>query len=109
MNKVNTKVTLRWDISVTKSVPDDVKHRFVQKFANRVNQGSEVVLQCDKYRSQNRNKEAAHRLLNEMVTSVWRPPKARKKTKPKRSAVEKRLKNKKRHSETKQNRKPIKY
>ncbi|MEZ4873385.1 MAG: alternative ribosome rescue aminoacyl-tRNA hydrolase ArfB [Bdellovibrionales bacterium] len=109
VNKVNTKATLRWDFRQSTSIPQDVKDRFEQRFNTRINTDGSVVLQSDKYRSQNRNREACIARLNEWVASVWFPPKKRKKTKPKKSAVEKRLQQKKKHSDTKKNRKKVDY
>ena len=104
VNKVNSKAVLRWSVATSPSVPDDVRLRFIDKFATRVTTEGDLVLNSQRYRDQGRNEQDCLEKLNEMLLSVARAPVKRKKTRPSRSSVE-RVKTKKREqSQKKQNR-----
>ena len=44
VNKVNTKVTLKWNIDKTKSISSSIKERFMAKFKRRINEAGDVVV-----------------------------------------------------------------
>jgi ribosome-associated protein len=94
VNKVNSKVILHWNVLESKSVRAEVKDRFLQKFKNKINDDGEVVIASESHRDQLRNREACIEKLEKMLAQVLLPPKKRLKTKPSRSAKEKRLKSK---------------
>jgi ribosome-associated protein len=104
VNKVNTKAVLRWQIEQSHGVPQDVRRRFLARYANRVNNDGELVLACDEHREQGRNLTACREKLRAMVLSVLVPPRRRIKTRPSRAAVERRIQSKQRNSEKKQGR-----
>ena len=104
VNKLATKVTLRWAVLRTSTLPSPVHERFIKKFKNRINDAGELVLYSDKYRSQLRNKTDCLERLKAMVSSVLSAPRKRKPTKPTRGSVERRLKAKKKQSDKKKNR-----
>jgi ribosome-associated protein len=103
INKVESKVTLVWRIFDSILKPE-VKSRFIKEFGNFINTQNEFVISSQVHRSQVRNKETCLSKLHSMIASVWHPPKKRLKTAPKKSAILKRLKNKKIHSEKKRSR-----
>lgn len=109
VNKVNSKAVMYWTIGSSPSVPDDVKERFVKKFAHRLTQEQVLVISSDKFRDQKRNVDDCLQKLKEMLTEVLYPPKKRRATKPTRSSVEKRLTAKKASSDRKKMRKRIDY
>ncbi len=100
VNKVNSKVTLRWRMAES-AIDPGVKRRFAERYGGRITQGGEVIVQSDEFRDQSRNKEACLERLAEMIRTVLRPPKKRKKTKPSKGAKERRLGGKKKRSEVK--------
>ena len=104
VNKVNTKVLLKWHVESNRNLSDAVKHRFRQKFGNRINKAGQVVISSHRYRDQKRNLDDATGKLRLMILSVLKPPKSRKKTKPGRAAKQRRLDAKRRNSMTKQSR-----
>lgn len=104
MNKVNSKVILYWKIAETTCCHPDVIQRFRDKFGQFILESGEVQITSQESRSQKMNQDICIEKLHEMLNSVARPPKIRKATKPKRSAVLKRLNTKKKDSEKKQNR-----
>ncbi len=105
VNKVNSKVTLKWAISKTTSVPESVKSRFVRKFKKRISRDGNLIITSHRFRDQGRNVADCLSKLREMVLSVEAEPKKRMKKKVSLGAKRRRLENKKRNSATKQSRK----
>ena len=104
VNKVNTKVTLHWNARETTALPREVHERFLKKYAKRLNEDGVLTLVSQKHRSQNLNSTDVVEKLHEMISSVAIAPKIRKATKPSRSAVNKRLNEKKVHGDKKKSR-----
>lgn len=105
VNKVSTKVELNFDLRLTSLFTEEEKSRLFQKLTNRIN--SEGILQVitEEERSQLQNKERSIQKLLVLLKSALFLPKIRKASKPKRSAIEKRLKSKQLTSLKKINRK----
>jgi len=104
VNKVNSKVNLTWDLRNSPSLPWDVKLRFRDRFRNTMNEEGIVHITSEKERSQKANVDDCIKKLHEMIEKVAVPPKPRKKTKPTKSSVKKRLDSKKLHSAKKESR-----
>lgn len=100
VNKVNSKAILHWNV-VHSRLSEPVRRRFRSRFANRIREDGEVLIQSDTYRDQPRNKEECFRRLDEMLATVAKPPKRRRPTKPTRASKERRLTTKKKQSEKK--------
>jgi len=101
VNKVNTKVTLKWRLPANgegKSVglSEAELERVKTLLANRISANGEIVITSDEERSQKVNLERAYFRMNILVASAARLPKKRKPTKPSKAAKEKRLESKKR-------------
>ena len=104
VNKSNTKVVLRWNVAATRALPGDVRGRFLERYGSRINQRGEVIVASDQHREQGANRRACQERLKEMIHSVLARPRRRVRTKPPRSAVERRLCEKRARSERKQQR-----
>ncbi len=104
VNKVNTKVLLRWPITTSASLPESVRQRFLAAYGNRVNAEGELLITSTRYRDQKRNQEDCLEKLTEMLRAVAKPPVKRRKTKPTRGSKERRLKDKKQRGERKDGR-----
>lgn len=104
VNKVNTKVQLRWAVTRSPSLTEAIRQRFLAKYGNRINAEGEFQISSTRYRDQKRNQEDCLEKLAELLRAVAEPPKSRKKTKPTRGSKERRLKEKKRQSERKDGR-----
>lgn len=100
VNRVNTKATLTWDLENSEACNSQVKKRFKEKFPRFISDDM-VVIHSQKYRSQKQNIGDCISKLQECLDEVERPPKIRKKTKPKKSAIKKRLNNKAKQGEKK--------
>ncbi len=105
INKVNSKVILNWNINETKACPIAVIERFRNKYSQFILDNGEVQITSQLNRSQKANMDDCIDKLHQMINDVRLPPKIRKKTKPKRSAVLERLSSKKKDSEKKRLRK----
>ncbi len=105
VNKVSTKVELLFPIQTSLLFTDDEKALLLNKLQNRFNKDGLVQVICDEERSQYLNKEKALERLINLLTNALRRPKARKATKPSKSAKAARLNNKRLQSEKKESRK----
>ncbi len=102
VNKVNTKVTLKWDVGHSLVLRAEQKEIILRKLAPRItNEGFLLVTAQDK-RSQLHNKEEVLRKLDELLVKSFAVRKARRATKPGRAAKQKRITEKKIRSEKKQ-------
>lgn len=104
VNKVATKVTLRWDVTTSPALPDDVRQRFCAKFHRRINADGQLVLHSQRFRNQGRNVADCLSRLRELLLEVATPPRRRKPTKPTRGSQERRLRQKKHTAQKKQRR-----
>jgi len=109
VNKTETKVTLKWNVNRSLSIPGAIKNRFCKDFESKINKVGEVVLSSDKFRDQNRNRDDVLKKLTTMIQKVVLPPKKRKATKPSKTAKEKRLKHKRTQAEKKSRRQDKKW
>ena len=94
VNKVSSKVILRWPVTHSPSLPDDVRRRFMTRFATRLTSEGELVVTSQRHRDQSRNVADAMSKVREMLAAVAVPPKRRRPTKPTRASVERRVKSK---------------
>lgn len=104
VNKVNSKAQLKWDLTLTQSLPPEVMARFKSRFANRLNREGSLVLASHRFRDQSKNVDDCLSKLKEMVLQVATAPRARKATRPTQGSVRRRLGNKKLQSQKKQSR-----
>jgi len=104
VNKVSTKVELSFDLEQSTCLSEIEKNRLRKKLAHKLTKDKELILQCEETRSQHKNKELVIKKFLKTLETNLRVPKRRIKTKPTRSAIEKRLKSKKRAAQKKANR-----
>lgn len=104
VNKLNTKVTLRWKIESSKTLPDDVRDRFTKKFHRRITKDGEFLITSQRFRDQGRNVADCLDKLRDLLLEVATAPRKRKPTRPSRGSIERRLKDKKRTSDRKKSR-----
>jgi ribosome-associated protein len=105
VNKVNSKALLRWNPTTSPSLPDDVRARFLSRFASRLTTLGEILISSEKTRDQRKNVDDCFERLRTMLLEIARPPKKRRPTKPSRASKERRLDSKRRDSAKKSNRK----
>jgi ribosome-associated protein len=107
VNKVSSAVHLRFDVAAS-SLPGAVKARLLSLKDQRITRDGVVVIKAQQHRSQEMNRAEALGRLQELVERAAVAPKARRPTKPTRSAKKKRLENKLRRGRIKQLRGRIK-
>jgi ribosome-associated protein len=100
VNKVSSAIHLRFDIPAS-SLPEDVKARLLALADQRITQAGVLVIKAQTERSQELNRAAALRRLNELVASVAMPPRVRRRTKPTYGSKQRRLEGKSVRSEVK--------
>jgi ribosome-associated protein len=101
VNKVASKAVLRWDLANSPSVPEEVKARLRTLQRRRVTTEGELVLNSQRFRDQDKNRQDCLDKLKEMLLEASFVPKVRKRSKPSRGARERRLQEKKRRAATK--------
>lgn len=107
VNKVNSKVVLHWPVATSPSLPDDVRERFLARYATRITTQGELVLSSQESRDQSANIDDCFDKLRAMVQSVATAPKKRRPTKPTKGSQQRRLQAKKGRSMTKQHRRKL--
>ena len=86
VNKLSTKVELRWNVLSSSAFSNEEKDRILEALKNRINVDGELVIFCQEERSQAQNRERAFEKLNELVEEALIVAKERKPTRPTRAA-----------------------
>jgi len=107
VNKVNTKVELRFNILTSQILTNEEKEILYLKFATKINNNGELIIVSQTDRSQLKNKENAIKKFYALIQKGLKPAKKRKPTKPSVASKEKRLEGKRIKSEKKLLRKVI--
>lgn len=102
VNKVNSKITLRFDIAASQILTPEEKEVLLLKLASKLSGEGVLILIAQDKRSQLENREEASEKFERILAQAFVKKKARKSTKPSKSAVQKRVNQKKRVSEKKQ-------
>lgn len=102
VNKVNSKVTLKWDVVHSATISPEQKETIFKKLTSRITTEGILMITAQDSRSQLDNKEAVLLKLDQLLIKAFTVAKARKATKPSKAAKQKRIKTKKHQSEKKQ-------
>ena len=102
VNKVATAVQLRFNAANSPSLPERIRMRVVSLAGRRATQAGVIVIEADRFRTQERNRTDARDRLAKLIAKAGAPPpQPRKKTNPSKGAIERRLKAKASRSRTK--------
>jgi ribosome-associated protein len=104
VNKLNTRVTLLFDVAGSPSLAPEQKQQILHRLSNRVDRSGVLHVTSQQHRSQEANRRAAVERLQQLVQEALKPRPVRKKTKTPAAARERRLREKKRQSDRKQQR-----
>jgi ribosome-associated protein len=104
VNKLNTKVILKWSLENTTSLPQTVLDRLRSKYRRRIAKSGEFVVTSHRFRDQGRNVADALNKLREMILSVAEEPKKRKPAKKSKASNRRRLEEKRRNFDKKRSR-----
>ncbi len=95
VNKVATAVQLRFDARCARGLPERVREQTIKLAGQRATKDGVIVIEAARFRTQEQNRADARERLTALVAKAAEPPpKPRKKTRPSKGAIEKRLKTK---------------
>ena len=103
VNKVESRVSLFFNIRESSILSEEEKELLSEKLS--LSQNGVLQINCESSRSQAKNKEICIQKFYKIISEALRRKKKRKLSKPSKAAIRKRLNDKKRNSEKKQNRK----
>lgn len=107
VNKVNTKVELRFNIRNSSILNEEEKQLIADKLSNKINLNGELILVAQSERSQLKNKEKVTERFYLLLNKALTPKKARLRTSPTKVSKEKRLERKRIQSMIKETRKKV--
>ena len=101
VNKVNSKVTLQFDVTGSEILTQEEKDMISGKLSSRMTKEGILMLMAQDKRSQLQNKESVILKLQKLLTKALEKKKVRKATKPSKGSIQDRIKKKKQLSEKK--------
>jgi peptidyl-tRNA hydrolase ICT1 len=78
VNKVNTKVELRFHVPTASFLPNEVQERLLVNEANRINNEGYFSISSQEYRTQIQNRKHVMKKLEDILKECWARPKERK-------------------------------
>ena len=104
VNKLNTRVTLLFDVVGSSGLSDEQKHRVLQSLSTRIDKQGVLRVVSQRFRTQAANRQAAIERFVQLLADVLAPRPVRRKTKMPAGARQRRLDDKKHRSRLKQQR-----
>jgi ribosome-associated protein len=104
VNKVASKVELRWNPTTSAALTDEDRSWLISRLASRLTTDGTLIVTSTKTRDQIKNRDDAMSKLTLIVRAALDRPKARKPTKPTKGSKRRRVEAKRHRSEIKRNR-----
>jgi ribosome-associated protein len=104
INKVSTAVELRFDVANSPSLPEPLRARLLARRDRRLTDQGVLVIEAQRFRTQDRNREEARERLAAFIAAGLSVPKPRVATKPTRASKQRRLDGKRERGEIKRGR-----
>ena len=104
VNKVSTAVELRFDIAGSPTLPDALRARLLARRDRRITDEGVLVIEAQRFRTQDRNRQDARERLAAFVAAGLAVPKRRIETRPTRGSQQRRLQGKRERGEIKRGR-----
>ena len=101
VNKVATTVQLRFDVANSRSLPEEVRTRFISLAGNRITEDGILIIDARRFRTQGRNRKDATARIVELIRNAAQRPKIRRKTRPTLASKMRRLDSKRHNAEGK--------
>lgn len=101
VNKVNSKVTVQFDVQHSAVLTEEEKAVIARKLSSKLTREGMLIVSAQENRSQLQNKEAVIAKLESIFVKAFEKKKIRKPTRPSKRAVQSRVKKKKVHGEKK--------
>jgi ribosome-associated protein len=97
---------LRWRLSANTTIPAEIMSRLRSQAKGRITADGELLIQSQRYRDQDRNRQDCLDKLKELLLQASVKPKSRRPTRPTRGSKERRLAEKKHRAKQKARRRP---
>jgi len=104
VNKVSSKVELRWNVATSSVVGESDRALLMENLASRLTQDGTLIVVSQLTRDQIKNRDDAESKLALIVRTALFRPKTRRATRPSRASKRRRLEGKKHRAEIKRNR-----
>ena len=104
VNKVSSKVELRWNPTTSAALTDEDRAWLVHRLRSRLTTDGTLIVTSTATRDQGKNRDDATSKLALIVRAALDRPKPRRATRPSRSAKRRRVADKRHHAEIKRNR-----
>lgn len=104
VNRTASKVQLRWNLRESGALTEPQRAWLTIRLASRLSTEGELIVASERHREQSRNVDDAVQRFAQILREGLKRPKRRKKTRPSRASRERRLKDKKRRSDQKRQR-----
>lgn len=104
VNKVETKVVLRFDLAGSRALADPDRALATRRLANRLTKRGELILRCDRHRDRERNRAEVIERFADVLRAALHRPRRRVPTRPSTAQRERRLSEKRQRGETKRQR-----
>jgi ribosome-associated protein len=104
VNKVASKVELRWNPTTSAALGDDERAWLIERLRSRLTSDGTLIVTSTATRDQLKNRDDATEKLALIVRTALARPKPRRATRPSRSAKRRRVADKRHKSEIKRNR-----
>ena len=104
VNKVSSKIEMRVDLGRIEGLPEDARERLLSAVRTRLDADGRLMLESQQHRDQPQNLEDCRARLEALIRTALVRPKKRRPTKPTRGSVERRITEKKRVGQKKQDR-----
>jgi ribosome-associated protein len=101
VNKVNSKVTLQFDVMNSRILTAEEKEIIGRKLAARLTREGVLMISAQDKRSQLQNRDAAVAKFDKLLEKAFERKKKRKATRPSKAAVQDRIRQKKQRGEKK--------
>lgn len=104
VNKLETRVTVRFDVAASPSLTDDQRRRIQERLGTRISKAGVLQVSSQRHRTQAANREAAVARLAGLLAAALEPEAERKPTRMPKAAKRRRLEEKRRRGRLKQER-----
>ncbi len=101
VNKLSTRVSLRWNLAHSSALGDELRARLLERLASRLTRSGDLLLHSDEHRSQLDNRLEARRRLVEVLRAALHVERKRHATRPTKGSAKRRVEGKVRRSKTK--------
>ena len=109
VNKVETAAEGSFNVAASVLLSAEQKELLLKKLENRISSEGFLQVRSQTHRTQLANKEEVIKKMHALITEALKKKKARIATRPSKNAKENRIDNKKRKSDTKQQRQKVRY